>query len=102
MADVTLFVGGHSYTVSCRDGEEERLRALARLVDAKVTHAKSSVGDRLGETRELLFAALLLADEVDEARNVGEARNNAGDGGLTERAETLAKRAEALASRLAR
>lgn len=96
MADVTLFVGGHSYTVSCRDGEEERLRALARLVDAKVIDAKSSVGDRLGETRELLFAALLLADEVDEARN------NAGDGGLTERAETLAKRAEALASRLAR
>ena len=96
MADVTLIVGGHSYTVSCRDGEEERLKSLARMVDEKVGNARQSVGGKLGEARDLLFAALLLADEVDEMRE------NAGTDGLAERAETLAERAETLASRLAR
>ena len=96
MADVTLTVGGYSYTVSCRDGEEDRLRALARMVDQKVEDARQSVGGKLGESRDLLFAALLLADEVDEMASTTDTDESA------KRAETLAHRAEALAARLAR
>ena len=66
MAEVSLPIGGHSYTVACRDGGEEHLRTLAARVDAKVAEARAAVG-LPSETRQLLFAALLLADEASEA-----------------------------------
>lgn len=69
MAEVNLTIAGHSYTVACRDGEEERLRKLGEIVDVKTADAQKAVGGNLGETRLLLFAALLLADEADEMRN---------------------------------
>ena len=68
MAEVTLSIAGHSYTVACRDGEEERLQKLGAMVDAKTIDAQAAVGGNLGEARVLLFAALLLADEADELR----------------------------------
>ena len=68
MADVTLSIGGRQYTVSCRDGEEDHLRAIGALVDGKTADAKAAVGEGMGETRQLLFAALLLADEVKDLR----------------------------------
>jgi cell division protein ZapA len=66
MAEVSLPIGGHSYTVACRDGGEEHLRTLAARVDAKVGEARAAVG-LPSEIRQLLFAALLLADEANEA-----------------------------------
>jgi cell division protein ZapA len=65
MAEVMLSIGGHSYQVSCRDGEEPHLHKIAEIVDRKVGEARSAVGD-LGEVRQLLLASLLLADEVLE------------------------------------
>ena len=65
MAEVTLAIGGRSYTVACRDGGEEHLRGLAKRVDAKVAEAQGAVGTA-SEVRQLLFAALLLADDVAE------------------------------------
>ena len=67
MAQVKLEVGGRQYDVMCRDGEEERLRMLARLVDNRASDVIRSIG-RGNEPRELLLTALLLADELDEAR----------------------------------
>jgi len=64
MAEVNLTIGGRSYTVACRDGGEEHLRLLASRVDAKVDEARSAVGTA-NEVRQLLFAALLLADDLD-------------------------------------
>jgi len=68
MAQVKLEVGGRRYEVMCRDGEEERLKMLARLVDSRASDVIRSIG-RGNEPRELLLTALLLADELDEARN---------------------------------
>lgn len=65
MAEVTLAIGGRSYTVACRDGGEDHLRGLAARVDAKVEEARGAVGTA-NEVRQLLFAALLLADEASE------------------------------------
>src|SRR6185295_18451819 len=50
------------YTIACDDGEEDHLRELAAAVDAKAREVLSSVG-QVGDTRLLLMAALLLADE---------------------------------------
>lgn len=70
MAEVSLDIGGRSYVVSCRDGGEDHLRGLARTVDAKVEEARGAVGTA-NEVRQLLFAALLLADDLAEAAPTG-------------------------------
>ncbi len=59
---VNVMVNNRAYTIACDDGEEEHLRALAATVDAKTREVLSSVG-QVGDTRLLLMAALLIADE---------------------------------------
>jgi cell division protein ZapA len=68
MGQVALSIGGNSYTVACRDGEESHLLALGSKVDSAVTQAVGAVGSA-SEVRGLLFAALLLADALKEAEN---------------------------------
>ena len=59
---VNVMVNGRAYTIACDDGEEEHLKVLGEEVDAKVRELLGSVG-QVGESRLLLMAALLLADE---------------------------------------
>lgn len=66
MAEVTLEIGGRSYAVACRDGEEEHLIGLGKLVDAKALDAGRAMG-AMTENRHLLVTALLLADSLKEA-----------------------------------
>jgi cell division protein ZapA len=63
VADVKLTVGGRPYDVHCADGEEAQLIELASAVDAKIRTIPGGT-----EVRQLLFAALMLADEAQEAR----------------------------------
>jgi cell division protein ZapA len=95
MAEVTLTIAGHSYTVACRDGEEDRLEKLGQMVDAKTVDAQIAVGGNLGEARILLFASLLLADEADELRA------NALPANAVDDLEKLADRLTAIGERLA-
>jgi cell division protein ZapA len=67
MAHIDVEVGGRRYSVACRDGEEEHLRSLAAIVDRRAHDAASALGS-LTEARQLLFAGLLLADDVKDAR----------------------------------
>jgi cell division protein ZapA len=99
MAEVMLSIGGHSYQVSCRDGEEPHLHKIAEIVDRKVSEARSAVGD-LGEVRQLLLASLLLADELFEADKPAPAV--VASSGEVEAAtfEMLADHIEAIAARL--
>ncbi len=64
---VDLSIAGRTYQVACREGEEENLRAAARLVDGKSRKALAGLGT-LSEARQFLFASLLLADQlIDKA-----------------------------------
>ena len=67
MATVTVDINGRPYAVGCADGQEERVRILARQFD---NHVRSVAGDvgHVGDLRLFLMAALLLADELHEAR----------------------------------
>ena len=67
MAEVDIRIGGRRYELACRDGDEDRLLTLATMVDGKAAEASHSMGG-LNEVRQLLFAALLLADELSEER----------------------------------
>lgn len=64
MSNISLQIGGRSYSVACAAGEEEHIARLGGLVDQKV----QTLGSGLNEVRQLLFAALILADELHEAR----------------------------------
>lgn len=64
MADVRLFICGRHYDVNCADGQEDQLLGLAKMIDERAR----SVGGGT-ETRQLLYAALMLADEAQEARS---------------------------------
>lgn len=67
MAKVRIEVGGRLYDVACRDGGEERLQMLSHIVDARAADVVRSLGPG-NESRELVLTALLLADELEEAR----------------------------------
>jgi len=97
MAQVDLFIAGRGYQIACREGEEENLKAAGRLVDAKSREALSGLGT-LSESRQLLFASLLLADQiVDNQKGMAPAPP---DPIVAERVAALAERLEALAASL--
>jgi cell division protein ZapA len=106
MAELDLFIAGRSYRVACRDGEEESLKKAAALVDAKSREALAGLGT-LSEARQLLFAGLLLADQLIDDRPGAAAPPPppppppaAIDPAVAERAERLAERLESLAEAL--
>lgn len=63
MAQLTIEINGKPYTVGCEDGQEEHLRTLAEIIDARVREIAPDAG-ALGDTRLMLLGALMLADEV--------------------------------------
>ena len=98
MAEIDVFIAGRAYKVACRDGEEDSLRKAASLVDAKSREALAGLGT-LSEARQLLFASLLLADDlVDDGK--GPPPPPPIDTAVAERAERIADRLESLASAL--
>jgi cell division protein ZapA len=66
MSNVSLSVGGRDYVVACAPGEEEHIADLGQMIDDKLATLPLSATQ--GETRALLFAALLLADDLHETR----------------------------------
>lgn len=66
MADVTLTIGDRRHTVACRDGEEAQLRKLGEMLDKHWSTAARASGGLNGE-RTMLFVALMLADQLEEA-----------------------------------
>ncbi|HYC66961.1 cell division protein ZapA [Brevundimonas sp.] len=67
MATVTVEINGRPYAVGCADGQEERVRILAKQFDGHVRQVAGEVG-HVGDIRLFLMAGLLLADELHEAR----------------------------------
>jgi cell division protein ZapA len=104
MANVDVEVGGRRYNVACQDGEEEHLRALAATVDRRAHDALTALGS-LTETRQLLFAALLIADDLKEVRagaGLKEPEPLPPDPAVAQALERLASRMEGLADHLER
>ena len=98
MAEIDIIIAGRPYKVACRDGEEETLKQAARLVDAKSREALGGIGT-LSEARQLVFAGLLLADQLIDQRPEAAAPA-APDPEVASRAERIAARLESLADSL--
>ena len=104
MASIDVEVAGRRYDVACRDGEEAHLRSLAALVDKRAHDAAAALGG-LTETRQLLYAALLIADDLKEVRagaGLPDPSPPPPDPAVAEALERLAERIENLADRLER
>jgi cell division protein ZapA len=109
MASVEVEIAARKYSVACRDGEEAHLRSVAEIVDSKARDAASALGS-LSEARQLLFASLLLADELKEHRSgqAPAAQAEAApppaeiDPAVADALERLADRVESLAEQLER
>ena len=97
MAEIELTIAGRAYRVACRAGEEDNLRSAATLVDAKSKEALAGLGT-LSESRLLLFASLLLADQIVDGRDVD--LPSGPDPILVDRASKVADRLESLADAL--
>ena len=99
---IDLNIAGRTYQVACREGEEDNLRAAARLVDGKSREALGGLGT-LSEARQFLFASLLLADQlIDDKPGAAPPPSPPArpDPAVVLRAESLADRLESLAMAL--
>ncbi len=68
MAQVNVDINGRPYAVGCEDGQEAHLLEIAKLFDHQVRQVSQDMG-QLGDTRLFLMGALLLADELYDAKN---------------------------------
>lgn len=105
MAETTLHIAGRHYAITCRDGEEAHLAHLANLIEAKAKVAVQGAPG-LTEVRTLLFAALFLADEVNELKREVAGRQarldiDSGEEPAARAIEALARRIESVTQRLA-
>jgi cell division protein ZapA len=71
---VNVLVNGRAYTVACDEGEEDHVRELGQFLDKKVRELSGSVG-QVGDSRLLLMAGLVIADELAEAQTQLNERN---------------------------
>lgn len=75
MATVTVEVHGRPYAVGCADGQEARVRDLASQFNERVQGVADQVG-QVGDVRLFLMAALMLADELGEAKRQAAVQNS--------------------------
>ena len=102
MATVTVEINGRPYAVGCADGQEERVRILAKQFDVHVRQVAGDVG-HVGDIRLFLMAALVLADELHEMRMGGAsspAPAAASDADMAETLNAVAARIEKIAQLL--
>ena len=97
MSNVSIEIAGRKFTVACAAGEEAHIERLGRMIDGKVAEMPGLASQ--SEARCLLYAALLLADELHEARSDGGARAGGPSPGVAEGLEALAGRLEGVAKR---
>ena len=71
MAEVDITINERSYRISCKDGEEERIKSLAILINNQVQKLSEKIG-QLGEARMILLASLVLLDKSDEVEKEAE------------------------------
>lgn len=109
MSNVNLEVGGRVFTVAAAHGEEAHIAMLGRMIAERAGRVGGGPG--MSETRMLLFAALMLADELHDAHlkeappapvspAVATAEPDRISGQVKARIEELAARVEKLAAHL--
>src|SRR5690242_7668129 len=66
MAQVNATIAGRQFRLACEDGQEEHLQILAKEIDQRIIDLRRKFGE-IGDTRLTVMAALMLADQLEEA-----------------------------------
>ncbi|HEX9461490.1 MAG TPA: cell division protein ZapA [Alphaproteobacteria bacterium] len=71
MAQITVNIHNRAYQVACEDGQELHVQKLAAYIDRRVSELASTSGvpgpaGQITESRLLVMAALLIADELGD------------------------------------
>jgi cell division protein ZapA len=67
MAHVSVSINGRNYRMACDDGQEQHLGQLAFEFDQRIKDLRETFGE-IGDMRLTVMAALIVADELSEAR----------------------------------
>jgi cell division protein ZapA len=67
MSHVTVNINGRAYRMACEDGQEDHLSQLASGLNERVEQLRGSFGE-IGDSRLVVMAALMLGDELGEAK----------------------------------
>jgi len=77
MPEVTLNIRGRDYSLSCDEGQEERLQTVGQYVNSRLSDI-SAAGAASNDSHLHVLTALVLADEVFDLRDE-VARLDSGD-----------------------
>jgi cell division protein ZapA len=67
VAEVTIYINGRSYDISCDNGQEGRVVDLASYIDQRLQQISRS-GAAYNDAHLTVLTSLVLADEIFEAR----------------------------------
>jgi cell division protein ZapA len=65
---VNVTINGRQFRLACEEGQEAHLRQLAKELDDRITGLRAQFGE-IGDARLTVMVALMVADELTEARN---------------------------------
>ena len=72
MSKVAITLYGREYFVSCDPGDEDRLREVVKIVEARMRKVAQHAGSTITDPRLFMLTCLGLADELHELRQSSE------------------------------
>ncbi|MDI1229308.1 MAG: cell division protein ZapA [bacterium] len=107
MAEVNISLNGRAYEIACDQGQEGRIVDLAAYIDQRVQKIARS-GGAYNDSHLLALVALVLADELFEAREIAAGAPAAAkapaskedEQALAKLLENLSKRIDGIAQRV--
>jgi cell division protein ZapA len=104
MSNVKVNIAGKDYKLACEDGQEQHLELLVKQVDGRAQALMKQVG-KLPESMLLVYTALMIADELHDAKKemrklVSAMENGADDAKVVALENEMAGHIEAMASRI--
>lgn len=70
MASVRITVNSKPYTIDCGEGQEDRVKELAKYIDTRMASVKNNSA-AMAEDQLFMITSLILADEIFEAKENG-------------------------------
>ena len=67
MPEIIVNINDQDYAIVCDPGEEDHLKNLSSRIDFKVRELTKRFG-KIGETRLMVMASLLISDEIHELK----------------------------------
>ena len=103
MTELSVTLCGQTTTIACAPEDEPRLRHLLGIIQERTDNARAIVGDN-DRWRQMLFAAIFLADELDggesQATTASTGPEPAPDAAAASRIAALASRINAALDRI--